>query len=169
MPDRELKIDFAPEGDLLALWNGLPARGGGADITKYTILTAFFAERGTGECVGFDLFDAAKMLTPFLTQTRRKGDLCDGELSVSYEKENDTLALAKSGCLIASHQIVAADLTAHSQEDGQVVGFTLERAAELLLPHLETWRPWTDEEMAEIQERADEHESALRERGVKFF
>ena len=169
MPDRELKIDFVPEGDLLALWNGLPARGGGGDITKYTILTAFYAERGSRECVGFDLFDAAKTLIPFLTQDRRKGSLCEGELSVSYEKESDTLALTKSGCFIASDQIVAAGLTAQKREDGRAVGFTLERAAELLLPHLETWRPWTDEEMAEIQKRMAEHEAALRERGVEFI
>ena len=169
MPNRGLKIDFVPEGDMLALWNGLPASGGGADITSYTILTAFYAERGTRECVGFDLFDAAKTLTPFLTQARLKGRLCDGELWVSYEKEKDALNLTRNGCRIVSHQTVAADLTAHKQEDGQVVGFTLERAAELLLPHLETWRPWTDEEMAQIQKRMDEHEAALGEHGVKLL
>ena len=160
MPGRELKIDFVPEGDMLALWNGLPARGGGGDITKYTILTAFYAERGSRECVGFDLFDAAKMLKPFLTQDIAKGSLCDGELSASYEKVGDTLTLTKSGCSIAFDQEIAAGLIAHKQEDGRAVGFTLECAAELLLPHLETWRPWTDEELAQIQKRMAEYEAA---------
>lgn len=149
---------------MLALWNGLPARGGGGDITKYTILTAFYAEHGSRECVGFDLFDAAKMLMPFLAQDIARGSLCNGELSASYERESDMLALTKSGCSIAFDQVVADGLTAHKLEDGRAVGFTLERAAELLLPHLETWRPWTDEEMAQIQKQMAEHDAVMRER-----
>ncbi len=162
MPNRELKIDFVPEGDFLALWNGLPAGGGGGDITKYTILTAFYAERGSRECVGFDLLDAAKMLMPFLNLKVVKGSLCNGELWASYEKESDTLTLTKSDCPIVFDQSVAEGLTAHKQEDGRAVGFTLERAAELLLPHLETWRPWTEDEMAQIQEQMAEREAAMK-------
>jgi hypothetical protein len=161
---KNLRIRYAPEGDLLALWNGVPDRGGGGNITKHTILTAFYAERGSRECVGFDLFDAAKMLMPFLKQEASEGPVCNGELSASYLKGTDTLVLISSECSIAFDQAVATGLTAHSEADGWAVGFTLDNAAELLLPHLETWRPRTAEEMAEIQKQVAEREAALRER-----
>ena len=158
----DLEIDFVPEGDLLCLWGGIrePVKAG--DITTRTILTAFHSRRGEGMCRGFDFFDAAKTLMPILKGERSQGDLFDGELSAAYTKETDTLTLCSSRHTAICNQTVAEGLTAHCTERGWAVGFTLERAAELLLPYLETWRPWTDEEMAQIQKQMADRDEASR-------
>ena len=74
------------------------------------------------------------------------------------------MALVSSCQFITADLEVAEGLVAHCDERGTAIGFTLEGAAELLLPHLETWRLRTDEEMAEIRKRMAEHEAAIRER-----
>ena len=159
-----LEIEYVLEGDLLYLWGDIhePVKGG--DVTTNTILTAFHSRNGDGECRGFHLYDGAKMLLPVL----KGGELHQGELSAAYSCETDTLTLLSNRHTSVRSYSIAEGLTAHCTEKGWAVGFTLERAAELLLPHLETWRPWTDEEMEEIQKRMAEQESSLRERGVKF-
>lgn len=163
MVKANLKIEYVWEGDMLCLWNDIHGPVAGGDITSETILTAFHSRQGEGECRGFDLFDAAKMLLPFLKGEVSKGDLHHGELSASYSGETDTLVLLSNRHTPVCEQAIAEGLSAHRTERGWAVGFTLERAAELLLPYLETWRPWTDEEMAEIQKRIAEREAAIRE------
>ena len=93
-----------------------------------------------------------------------KGELCQDELSASYSCETDTLTLVSNRHTPVRNYDIAKGLTAHCTEHGWAVGFTLERAAELLLPHLETWRPWTDEEMAVIKKRMVEQEAAMHQR-----
>ena len=104
------------------------------------------------------------MLLPYLHQTVAEGTVHRGELSVSYQENADTLVLVSNSEEIATDQQITDGLIAHCNERGIAVGFTLERAAELLLPHLETWRPWTDEEMAQIQKQMADHDAAMRER-----
>lgn len=170
MESGNLEIRYVWEGDLLCLWNELHVPVKGFDITTNTILTAFHSRDGNRECKGFDLYDAAKMLLSFLrNEGEFKGELCQDELSASYSRETDTLKLVSNRHMPVRDSSIADGLTAHCTERGWAVGFTLERAAEFLLPHLETWRPWTDEEMMEIQNRRSEQEAALRERGVQFF
>ena len=135
----------------------------GFDITTKTILTAFHSRYGNRECRGFDFYDASKMLLLFLkNEGEFKGELCQDELSASYSRETDTLMLVSNRHTPVRDCPIADRLTAHCTERGWAVGFTLERAAELLLPHLETWRPWTGEELAQIQKRVAEHDAAIR-------
>ena len=155
-----LEIDYVWEGDLLCLWNDLHGPTKGFDITTKTILTSFHSREDGRECRGFDLYDAAKMLLPYLKGEVSKGELYHGELSASYSAETHTLALLSNRHTPVCDQPVADGLTAHCTERGWAIGFTLKRAAELLLPHLGTWRPWTDEEMAEIRKRMAEYEAA---------
>ena len=170
MESGNLEIKYVWEGDLLCLWNDRHGPTTGFDITTNTILTAFHSRDGDRQCRGFDLYDAAKMLLPLL---KNEGEfmvgLCQHELSASYCSETDTLMLVGNRHTPVHSNAIADGLTAHRRDDGRAVGFTLERAAELLLPHLETWRPWTEEEMAEIQKRMAEHEANLRKRGVKII
>ena len=167
MESGNLEIKYVWEGDLLCLWNDLHVPVAGFDITTKTILTAFHSRDGNRECRGFDLFDAAQMLLPFLKNKGEfKRELCQGELSASYSCETDTLMLVSNRHITVRNYLIAEGLTAHCTERGWAVGFTLEHAAELLLPHLETWRPWTDEEMAVIKERMDEHDAAMQQRMV---
>ena len=156
-----LEIEYVWEGDLLCLWNDVHEPVRGFDITSQTILTAFHSRDGNRECRGFDLYDAAKMLLSFLkNEGEFKGALCQDELSASYSCETDTLMLVSNRHTAVRDFRIADGLTAHCTERGWAVGFTLERAAELLLPHLETWRPWTDEELAQIQKQMADREAA---------
>lgn len=165
-----IDIRYTWEGDFLSIWKrNAPVKGGGFTVTWDTILTGFYANPGKKHCVGFELFDAAQLLLPYLRREVSQGTLCNGELVASYQADTDTLALLSTTEDIIDDEMVADGLVAHCNEGGLAVGFTLERAAELLLPHLETWRPWTDEEMAEIQKRMAEHDAALRERGVEIL
>ena len=133
---KNLLIAYAPEGDLLAMGNGSWANGGGANITSGTLLTAFYAESGQPECIGFDLFDAAVTLAPYLNGELTKGAAFDGELTVSYCQETDTLMLLSNREPAAHTQHVANGLVAHCNKSGQAIGFTLKNAAQRLLPHL---------------------------------
>ena len=158
-----IDIGYTWEGDFLSLWKkGASAKGGGYTITWDTILTGFYANPGKKHCVGFELLDAAQMLMPYLRREVFQGTLCNGELVASYQVDTDTLALLSNTEDITDDQVVANGLVAHCNERGLAVGFTLQRAAELLLPYLETWRPWTEEEMAQIQRVMSEHDAAMR-------
>ena len=151
-----LEIDYVWEGDLLCLWNDLRGATVGYDITTMTILTAFHSRDGDRECRGFDLYDGAQMLLPLLKGGELGGELHQGELSASYSCETDTLMLVSNRHTPVRNYPIADGLTAHCTERGWAVGFTLERAAELLMPHLETWSPLTDEELAQIQKQLAE-------------
>ena len=159
-----LEIDYVWEGDMLCLWNDLRGATTGYDVTTMTILTAFHSRDEDRECRGFDLYDGAKMLLPVLKGGELGGELHQGELSAAYSCETDTLTMMSNRHTAVRSYSIAEGLTAHCTERGWAVGFTLERAAELLLPHLETWRPWTDEEMAQIKKRMAEHDAAMRQR-----
>lgn len=162
MERRKLKIEYVCEGDLLCLWNDVRGPVKGGDITTGTILTAFHSRDGIRECRGFDFYDAAKMLVPFLKDEEGVTELYQGELSATYSRESDTLTIVSNRHTPIDSSLIADGLTAHCNEKGWAVGFTLERAAELLLPHLEAWRPWTDDEMAQIKEQMAEREAAMR-------
>ena len=165
-----IDIGYTWEGDFLSIWKkNASAMGGGHTVTRDTILTGFYANPDKSHCIGFELFDAAQMLLPYLRHEVSRGTLCEGELAASYQLDTDTLGLFSTAEGITDEQVVTEGLIAHRNDRGLAIGFTLERAAELLLPHLETWRPWTEEEMAEIGRRTAEHEAALRERGIKFI
>ena len=158
-----LEIEYVWEGDLLCLWNDMHRPVAGFDITTKTILTAFHSRDGDRECRGFDIYDAAKMLLLFLkNEGEFKGEFCQDELSASYSCETDTLTLVSNRHTPVRDYPIAEGLTAHCTERGWAVGFTLNRAAELLLPHLETWRPWTEEELEQIQKRMADNEAAMR-------
>ena len=64
-----------------------------------------------------------------------KNALSLGELKIHYDAASDTLSLW-NGIPAGYGEMVSKDLTAESNADGEVVGITLERAAEMLRPHL---------------------------------
>ena len=57
------------------------------------------------------------------------------ELDIYYDPTSDTLSLW-NGTPAGYGELVARHLTADSNAEGEVVGFTLEHAAELLRPYL---------------------------------
>lgn len=133
---KKLLLAYSEEGDLLAMGEGSWAKGGGYSVTRNGFFTSFYAERGLKGCVGFELIDAAAMLTPYLEGKVSKGTVCMGELEASYYRETDTLELVSTRELVTHDEDVAEDLVAHFGEQGRAIGFTLKNAYKLLSPHL---------------------------------
>ena len=154
-------VDYAAKGDLLWLGNGVPNTDSAQNVTFEPEFDVFFSVDGA--CVGLYLFDAARILLPHLTLDSSTVNFRFQELRGAYFRDADTLSFG-NGNMAASSGEVAEGLTAHYNETGKVVGFTLEKVRELLLPYLETWRPWTDGEMAEIRKQTVERDEMLRER-----
>ena len=138
-----LLLDYSAEGDLLAMGNGSQAKGGGYSVTSNSFFTGFYAERDKTGCVGFELLDAARMLTPYLNGGVSKGGVCEGELSASYSNDTDTLTLVSVQESVTHDESVADGLVAHCNQHGQAVGFTLKNAGKVLLPHLQEWKTQT--------------------------
>ena len=156
-----VQIDYSVNGDLLWLGNGVPNTDSAQNVTFEPDFDAFFSV--DGKCVGVYLFDAARILLPPLTVDSTDVKFNFKELSGVYSRDTDTLTIG-NGNAAASDREIAKGLTARYDDTDKVAGFTLERAAELLLPHLETWRPWTNEEMEQIQKRMAEHDAVMRQR-----
>lgn len=152
------------EGDYLSLWNDRQGPVKARDVSPDSILTAFHSP--SGQCRGFDLFDAAQMLIPLFKGEASPGELRRGELWAGYDANTDTLELLGSRHTPALRETVADGLTAHCAEPGRAGGFTLERAAEILMPYLKSWRPWTAEEWAAIRARMDQQDAAMRARAA---
>ncbi len=140
-------LSYSEKGDLLSTWNRVPIKGGARLVTARPDFVYFCSE--DGNCVGFDLFDAARILVPYLTQDAQAVEIEYRELRGSYDKESDILVIG-NGATPENSSEMAQGVTAHYDEEGKAVGFTLEKAAERLLPHLETWQEPTPEQLAAI-------------------
>ncbi len=131
-----VELDYAVKGDLLWLGNGLPNTDSAQNVTFEPDFDAFFSV--DGECVGINLFDAARILLPPLTKDSPVGKFRFKELNGSYSRQADTLTVGNGG-LTANSGEIADGLTVYYDGGGKVVGFTIGRARELLLPLLEKW------------------------------
>lgn len=140
---KDLLIAYATEGDLLAIGIGAWANGGGHSVTSNSFFTGFYAEPETNQCVGFEILDAALILTPYLNGKLFKGTAFNNELAISYRQETDTLILVSNREPFAQNQPVADGLVAHCNKHGLAVGFTMKNAAKLLRPHLKEWKTKT--------------------------
>ena len=157
------EIDYEPIGDLLSLSNGGLSAGVSTPVTMEPDLDSFTSK--DGKCVALYFFDAARILLPHLTADDADAMFKYQGLCGIYSKGADTLAIG-NGSPPASSEAMAEGLTAHYDQQGNPVGFTLERAAELLTPRLQAWRPLTDAETAAIRDRMDQHDAAMRARAA---
>ena len=88
-----------------------------------------------GHCMGFEFFDAADLFLPYLCPEKfPKFDLEDG-LTISYNSESDTLSFHNSEPVSYSETVIE-HCVAHLDTEGYLVGFTLEKASEYILPLL---------------------------------
>lgn len=88
-----------------------------------------------GHCMGFEFLDAAYLFLPYLCPDKfPQFDLEDG-LTISYSSESDTLSFHNSEP-VGYSEIVVKHCIAHLGSEGDPVGFTLEKASELVLPLL---------------------------------
>ena len=147
----KLEIAYYDETDTLSLWNGKPASeagdliatgalvpGNGANnVVTGDIIADYDAD---GKVVGFTIEHAAELLLHPLT---RKGGISQHlEIDGMYAGYRYTLSLNNGTLTVNSDREqarsdeVAEHLTAHYDANGDAAGFTLKRAAEILLPYL---------------------------------
>ena len=135
---------YDPESDTLDIGNGKSGSEGQPVADR---LTAFF---GDGEdAVGITLENAVELLAPCLKESasgrtdvsRRATTSTD--LQIHYFPQTDTLDLGNGMPAAEGYDI------ANVRDDGELVGITLEHAAEMLVPYLrdqvsipETSAPW---------------------------
>ena len=145
----KLEIAYYDETDTLSLWNGRPASEAGDLIATGaldadpdgTVTGDIIADYDAdGKVVGFTIEHAAELLLHPLT---RKGGISQHlEIDGMYAGYRYTLSLNNGTLTVNSDREqarsdeVAEHLTAHYDANGDAAGFTLKRAAELLLPHL---------------------------------
>ena len=89
-----------------------------------------------GLCIGFEFLDAADLFLPYLRPGQfAKPDLEGEDLTIAYCEETDTLSFHNSEPVSYSENVVEHCI-AHLDAEGDPVGFTLEKASELVLPLL---------------------------------
>ena len=89
-----------------------------------------------GKCVGFEFLDAAELFLPYLCPNEYTEPDTEGEdLTIDYCQETDTLSFRNSSPISYSETVID-HCVAHLDSKGDPVGFTLEKASELVLPLL---------------------------------
>ena len=146
----KLEIAYFSDTDTLSLWNGKPASEGGDLIAIGAFIVEDNADSGVtgdiiadydsdGKVVGFTIEHAAELLLHPLVRIGGASDYLevDGMYAgyrYTLSLNNGTLTFSSDRKQISSEG-VAEHLTAHYDANGDAAGFTLKRAAELLLPH----------------------------------
>ncbi len=104
-----------------------------------TIAALLMADFDTkGHCTGFEFLDAADLFLPYLRPEEfAKPDLEGEDLTIAYCEESDTLSFHNSATVSYSETVIEHCI-AHLDWEGYPVGFTLEKASELVLPLLLT-------------------------------
>jgi len=89
-----------------------------------------------GRCIGFEFLDAADLFLPYLRPGEfAKPEIGEEDLTIVYYKESDTLFFHNSEPVSYSENVLDHCI-AHLDAEGDPVGFTLEKASELVLPLL---------------------------------
>ena len=89
-----------------------------------------------GRCIGFEFLDAADLFLPYLRPSEfAKPDIGEEDLTIVYCEESDTLSFHNSEPVSYSETVIKY-CVAHLDAEGYPVGFTLEKASELILPLL---------------------------------
>ena len=148
----KLDIRYFDDTDTLSLWNGRPASEGGDLIATGALIVDDSADGvvtgdiiadydSDGKVVGFTIEHAAELLLHPLVRKGGASEYLEVEgryagYRFTLSLKNGTLSLNSDRGSVRSDE-VAEYLTAHYDAEGDAAGFTLERAAELLLPHLQ--------------------------------
>ena len=151
--DGKLILSYFSDTDTLSLWTGKPASEGGdliaidaliVDDDDDSVITGdIIADYDAdGNVVGFTIEHAVEMLLHPLVSKGGASQYLEVEgmyagYRYTLSLSNGTLTLNSDREQVRSNE-VAEHLTAHYDANGDAMGFTLECAAELLLPHLST-------------------------------
>ena len=128
-------IRYFAEDDLLSIWNGRPAPYGGYDLVDDGLIVFYEA---AGVPVGLELFDAAELLAPALTQRLPGGRQITPEgLHIEYRPADDALWLGNGQAAFNPTDIIPGTLTVFAnRENTAPVQVKLCRAAQQLGPLL---------------------------------
>lgn len=128
-------IQYFAEDDTLSIWNGRPTPYGGYDLVD-DVLIVFYEAAGVP--AGLELFDAAELLAPVLTQRIPGGQMPTPEgLHIEYQPADDVLWLGNGQPAGAATDIIPGTLTVFAHRDGGApVKVKLSRAAQQLAPLL---------------------------------
>ena len=110
---------------------------GGDYEESATIAALLMADFDTkGRCIGFEFLDASDLFLPYLCPGEfAKPDISEEDLTIVYCEESDTLSFHNSEPMSYSENVLDHCI-AHLDSEGDPVGFTLEKASELILPLL---------------------------------
>lgn len=122
---------YNSEFDILSLSTG------GDYEESATIAFDLMADFDTkGRCIGFEFLDAADLFLPYLRPGEfANPDIDEEDLTIVYYEESDTLSFHNSEPVSYSENVLDHCI-AHLDAEGDPVGFTLEKASELVLPLL---------------------------------
>lgn len=102
-----------------------------------------------GRSIGFEFFDAAELLLPHILPNKFQKTALNTGLEINYCPETDILTLRNGKPSIYSEPVTENWIT-HFNDDldpyenwnvGEIVGFTLARVAQDILPHLLQYAP----------------------------
>ena len=98
----------------------------------YDLMACFDTQ---GHCMGFEFLDAADLFLPYLCPDKYPKFEFEDDLTISYDTKSDTLSFHNSEPVSYSETVIEYCI-AHLDWEGYPVGFTLDKASELILPLL---------------------------------
>ena len=151
---REITYWYDPDFDCLYLADISPMDVRGAYTNGMTLTeqqgVGFVVKISEyGRCIGFECFDAAELLLPHLLPDEYEKTDFRTNLTIAYCAETDVITLG-NGKLAVYSEAVTDDWITHFNDDfdpyesydvGEIVGFTLGRVFEDILPLLLQYTP----------------------------
>ena len=155
--DRVISYRYYPDFDCLYLADISPigVRGkyaNGMTLTEQQGVGFVISIDEYGRSIGFEFFDAAELLLPYLLPDEFQKTNFRTNLIVDYCAETDIISLRNGKASVYS-EAVTEDWITHFNDDmdpyenwdvGEIVGFTLGRVSENILPHLLQYAPLGD-------------------------
>ena len=146
--------DISPIGERGKYWSG-------TTLTDQQGVGFVIAIDEYGRCIGFECFDAAELLLPYLLPDEYEKTDFRTNLTVEYCAGTDVLRLGNGKESVYS-EAVTDDWITHFNDDfdpyenydvGEIVGFTLGRFSENVLPDLLKYAPKYDPDKQERMRR----------------
>ena len=146
--------DISPIGVRGKYWSG-------STLTEQQGVGFVIAIDEFGRCIGFECFDAAELLLPYLLPGEFEKTDFRTNLTVEYCADSDVMKLGNGKQAVYS-EAVTEDWITHFNDDfdpyenydvGEIVGFTLGRVSENILPLLLQYAPKYDPDKQERMRR----------------
>ena len=165
-PERITRYKYEPDFDCLYLDDISPIElqgryTNGMTLTEQQGVGFVICINEYGRCIGFECFDAAELLLPYLLPDEYERTDFRTNLTVEYSTDTDTLKLGNGKSAVYS-EAVTEDWTTHFSDEmdpfenydvGEIVGFTLGRFSENVLPDLLKYAPKYDPDKQERMRR----------------